>query len=308
MTSNPKVIVLMGGPDAEREVSLSSGERVTAALLRHEDLTVTSRVIDAPAEEELRSMIHSVDADVVFPVLHGDWGEGGILQGRLESIGIPFVGSGRAASELAMDKMRSKKVVAKLGIPTPTAAVLALGVEVDLDLPLVLKPVSDGSSVGVRPVRTAEELAAARRELEPRHDRIMAETMVSGRELTVGFLDHQVLPPIEIIPANGFYDYEAKYERDDTGYVVAPELPKDVERDLDRWSRIILEAFGVRDFGRVDWLLPGPSDPLQGPQFLEVNTIPGMTDHSLVPMAADAIGLPMPALCRRLVEAAIARA
>jgi D-alanine-D-alanine ligase len=297
----------MGGPDAEREVSLASGGRVVAALETFDDLTVVARPVDAPEESGLRAMFESDGADVIFPVLHGAWGEGGALQSRLERIGTPFVGSGRAAAELAMDKMRSKAMVAELAIPTPAAEPVSPGREIGIPLPLVLKPIADGSSVGVRMASTPEELAEVRPALEADHDRLMAESFVRGRELTVGMVDGAMLPPIEIIPSTGFYDYEAKYLRDDTRYVVSPDLPSGVEEDLETWSRRILDAFEVRDFGRVDWLLPseGPSGPR--PTFLEVNTIPGMTDHSLIPMGAERIGFPMPKLCRRLIEAALDR-
>lgn len=308
MSDPTTVIVLMGGPDAEREVSLSSGGRVTAALETFDDLRVLARTVDAPEESELRSMFESDRAEVIFPVLHGAWGEGGRLQSRLESIGLPFVGSGRDAAELAMDKMRSKAVVMNLGIPTPMAGEVTPDREIEVPLPLVLKPIADGSSVGVRMVGTQEELARARRELSSEHDRIMAEAYVRGRELTVGMVDGRMLPPIEIIPTSGFYDYEAKYLRDDTRYVVSPELPPGVEDDLQSWSRRILETFAIRDFGRVDWLLPESSTEAGDPVFLELNSIPGMTDCSLVPMAARKIGLPMPLLCRRLVDAALRRA
>ena len=307
MSTTTTVIVLMGGPDAERDVSLSSGRRVAAALKTFDDLVVLARDVDAPGESELRSMLESDRANVVFPVLHGAWGEGGELQSRLESIGIPFVGSGRSAAELAMDKMRSKAVIGELGIPTPFASPVIPGRPIEIPLPLVLKPISDGSSVGVRLATTRQELTEARLALEVEHDRLMAESFVAGRELTVGMAGGRMLPPIEIIPNSGFYDYEAKYLRDDTRYVVSPDLPSGIEDDLEAWSRRILEAFDVRDFGRVDWLLPS-SDPLPArPTFLEVNTIPGMTDHSLIPMAAESIGLPMPSLCRLLVDAAVRR-
>lgn len=301
------VTVLMGGPDAEREVSLSSGGRVAAALSTFDDLQVATRIIDAPGVRELGGMFDEDETDVVFPMLHGAWGEGGTLQSHLETLGIPFVGSRRATAELAMDKLRSKAIVEGLDIPTPPSMLVVPGRGIDLPLPIVLKPVSDGSSVGVRAVSTPEELGPARRELESRHDRIMAEGFVSGRELTVAVAAGEILPPIEIIPASGFYDYEAKYIRDDTRYVVSPDLPPGVGNELADWSLKILETFEVRDFGRVDWLLPrDPAGPCH-PSFLEVNTIPGMTDHSLVPMAAASIGLPMPALCRRLAEIAHAR-
>ena len=307
LNSGTTITVLMGGPDAEREVSLSSGGRVAAALATFEDLTVVPRIVDAPAAAELAGLFTEDGTDVVFPVLHGAWGEGGTLQAALERLAVPFVGSGRAAAELAMDKMRSKAIVTGLDIPTPPAMRVEPGCSIDLPLPIVLIPVADGSSVGVRFVSTPGELEPARRELEAGHDRIMAEGFVSGRELTVATVAGEVLPPIEIIPADGFYDYEAKYVRDDTRYVVSPDLPPGVGDELAAWSRRILETFGVRDFGRVDWLLPDDPAGASHPSFLEVNTIPGMTDHSLVPMAAASIGLSMPALCRRLVETARAR-
>lgn len=292
-----RVAVLMGGPDAEHEVSLRSGTQVVAAL-REAGLEVTPLVVDRPGIEELRSL----EADVVFPVLHGPFGEGGPLQERLEAAMVPFVGCGSAASRLGMDKLACKRAVAAAGVVTPEAEVLLPGLPSRLEPPVVIKPVDDGSSVGVRLCETPRDVVEARQELEPRFKRLMIERLVRGREITVGLLDGHPLPIIEIVPAEGFYDYQAKYLRNDTRYVIDPPIePSHAER-CRRDAAAAWKAIGCRDLARVDFLLDD-----DGPWFLEINTMPGMTDHSLLPKAADRAGCPMPMLCRSLVERAWSR-
>ena len=176
--------------------------------------------------------------------------------------------------------------------------------ECDLQPPLVLKPVDDGSSVDMRICHTSDQVAQARRELHPKRGRLMAERYIRGRELTVGILCGRPLPLIEIVPADDavFYDYAAKYERDDTQYLVDPDVSTDVAEKCSAWAVAAFNRLGCRDVARVDFMLDDA-----GPWFLEINTMPGFTSHSLVPMAAKRIGLDMPALCAHLVEAALAR-
>jgi len=292
----------MGGPDRERDVSLDSGNQVALALESDERFTVIRRIIDAPGVEELRVLLEEDAADVVFPVLHGPWGEGGPLQCMLETIGIPFVGSSSTAARRAMDKLATKAVAAECGIPTPLAHEIGPTGLVEVPPPLVIKPAEEGSSFGVRICRSPAESSRAIAELQQEHPRLMCEAFVHGRELTVGVLNEEALPIIEITPGDGFYDYQAKYHRDDTEYVVNPPLDSKLAAQIQAWSLEITRALGVSDLARVDWLLDDSA-----PWFLEVNTIPGMTSHSLLPMAAAENGLDMAALCSRTVLGALRR-
>lgn len=310
--SRRRVTVLMGGPDAERAVSLDSGSRVAQALRETAGIEVSELVIDRPSVDSLRKSLEANGTDVAFPVLHGPWGEGGGLQRLLEEIGLPFVGSGSAAAEAAMDKMRTKSIALDAGVPTPPARLIGEDDSVHLAPPYVIKPTDEGSSVGVRLVRDPAESADVLAELRSTHSSLMAERYVAGRELTVSVLDGEALPPVEIEPAEGFYDYEAKYARNDTRYTVSPPLPPGVESRMASHAVRIFEALQCRDLARVDWLLEDGEDEstVAEPRIwmLEVNTIPGMTAHSLAPMAAAARGIDLPSLCRRMVDAAVARA
>lgn len=295
--SKPRVLVLMGGPDAEREVSLHSGEEVTTALRHTDKFIVNPQVIDRPTAAELAHF----DCDVIFPALHGTWGEGGPLQRELETLGVPYVGSQPEPAAHAMDKVRTKNSLAALGVPTPGAQVLNAGDACTIEPPLVLKPLDDGSSVDLYICKTRDEVEQRRDALHARRGRIMAEAYVKGRELTVGIVLDRVLPIVEIIPAVEFYDYDAKYNRNDTQYCVDPRLPADIAKSCQWIATTAFSALRCRDLARVDIMLDGA-----GPWFLEINTMPGFTTHSLVPMAARA-GLAMPDLCASLVEAALAR-
>ena len=292
MTDRIEVAVLRGGPDAEREVSLASGARVLAALRRDPRFKAIDHVIDRPSRADLRAL----GADVVFPVLHGPFGEGGELQERLEDAGLPYVGSGPQASRLAMDKNATKLACVEAGVPTASWARLNPGEDCPIKTPLVIKPIAEGSSVGVRICRTPEEVTTARAELENRHPELMAETFIEGRELTVGIVLGRVLPIIEIRTSVEFYDFEAKYERDDTDYLIDPELPETIVEACLAHARTTFDALGCRDLARVDFMLDE-----QGLWMLEANTIPGFTDHSLVPMAARHVGMEMTRLCAELV-------
>lgn len=301
MHENPTVLVLMGGPDAEREVSLCSGKEVAAALRQSGRVNVREEIIDKPTLMEMTAL--ATGADVVFPVLHGHWGEGGPLQELLEQVGLPYVGSRPQAARLAMDKLITKSLLSEFGMPTPPSRQLMPDDECDLAPPLVLKPVDDGSSVDLRICRTIDEVVRARRDLHPKRGRLMAERYIKGREITAGILFDQPLPLIEIVPGVEFYDYEAKYTRDDTQYIIDPPLPPGVKEQCEKMAMSAFQRLGCRDISRVDIMLDGESQPW----FLEINTMPGFTTHSLVPMAARATGLEMPQLCARLVERAMAR-
>ncbi len=293
-----RVLVLMGGPDAEREVSINSGTEVARALRASAAFEVEELLIDRPTAQELSRP----RADVIFPVLHGPFGEGGPLQEILEQVGVPYVGCGPKAAALAIDKVATKATVAKAGVRTPSACELLPGVPLEIAPPIVIKPINDGSSVDLRICHTGAELASARAELEAKRGRLFAESFIKGREVTVGIIDGVVLPIIEILPAVAFYDYEAKYTRDDTKYILDPTFAPGVRETLITSTRLAWEAVGCRDIARADFMVDE-----RGAWFLEINTMPGMTTHSLVPKAALHIGLPMPQLCARLVDCALSR-
>jgi D-alanine-D-alanine ligase len=295
-----KVAVLMGGRSAERPVSLKSGTMVLAALKKK---GVSAHAFD-PKERGLEELIRE-RFDRVFVILHGRYGEDGTIQGALELLGIPYTGSGVLASALAMDKWRTKLVWQSSGIPTPRSELLARdsdmqAVATRLGLPIMVKPANEGSSIGMTKVKSARELAEAHA-LASNYDRVViAETFVDGVELTAGILGDKPLPLIKLETPREFYDYEAKYQADDTRYVIPCGLPPDAERIVQEEALLAFEALGCRGWGRVDVML----DRSGKPYFLEVNTSPGMTDHSLVPMAARHAGLSFDDLCLRILELA----
>lgn len=293
-----KVAVLFGGTSAERAVSLNSGGRVLAAL---QGQGIDAQAFD-PAErrlDELRGF------DRVFIALHGRHGEDGTLQGALELMGIPYTGPGVLASAVGMDKFRTKLMWQAAGLPVPDYAVLTansdfVAIERQLGLPLFVKPAREGSSIGVIKVKQAGGLAAAYAEAATHDPLVIAEQAVLGGEYTVAILGDQVLPTIKIEPATEFYDYEAKYLRDDTRYLCPCGLPAEKEAEISQGALEAFRILGARGWGRVDFLM----DAAGRHYFLEVNTSPGMTDHSLVPMAARVAGLDYPALVRRVLELA----
>ena len=302
MPDLPPVLVLSGGPDREREVSLKSGLAVARAassagfFTRHEDLL--------PGDTgALDSFLDEHPDAVVLPILHGPWGEGGGAQELLEERGCAFVGCGSVAAKLCMHKDAAKHRLVRAGVPTPPAELLLEGAEPTLDPPVVLKPEADGSSIDVAVCSTPEELHAALFRLRPNNPRLLCERFVEGKELTVGWLLGETLPTIWIRPAGGRYDFAAKYDRDDTRYLFDLEEDPAVAAAVREAAERSCAALGVRDLARVDVML----DAAGVPWVLEVNTMPGFTDHSLLPMAAAEAGIPMPDLVRRLVEAAAKR-
>ena len=291
-----KVAVLFGGKSAEREVSLKSGAGVLAALQRQ---GVDAHAFD-PAErslDELRAF------DRVFIMLHGRYGEDGTIQGALELMGIPYTGSGVMASAVGMDKWRTKLLWRAVGLPIPEFVMLDensdfAAVERQLGLPLFVKPACEGSSIGVSKVRQPGELQTAWREAAKHDSLVIAEQAILGGEYTVAILGEQVLPIIKIVPATDFYDYEAKYLRDDTQYLCPCGLPEAREMELRAQALEAFLALGCRGWGRVDFLM----DDAGRAYLLEVNTSPGMTDHSLVPMAARVAGISYEQLVLRVLE------
>jgi len=298
MTPFGKVAVLFGGTSAEREVSLNSGARVLAAL--------QGQGIDAHAFDPATQPLAALKGyDRAFIALHGRHGEDGTIQGALELMGIPYTGSGVMASALGMDKFRTKLLWRAAGLPVPDhvlldAAADFAAVERSLGLPLFVKPVHEGSSIGISKVKVPGTLAAAYADAAKYDALVLAEEGILGGEYTVGIVGDEALPIIKIEPATEWYDYEAKYHRDDTRYLCPCGLPAACEEEIRQQALEAFRLIGGRGWGRVDFLL----DEAGRHFFLEVNTAPGMTDHSLVPMAARVAGLDYPALVRRVLELA----
>jgi D-alanine-D-alanine ligase len=295
-----KVAVLLGGKSAEREVSLKSGTMVLNAL--------RSRGVDAhgfdPKERDVSALVKE-RFERTFIALHGRFGEDGTVQGVLEWLGIPYTGSGVLASALAMDKLRTKRIWQAEGLPTAPYAVLTgesdfKAVARRLGTPLFVKPASEGSSVGMTKVKRAADLEEALALAVNYDPVVIAEKFVDGAELTVGILAEQALPIIRIQTPREFYDYEAKYIADDTRYLIPCGLPKAKQTQLQALCLKAFQALGCTGWGRVDLMLNRQGRPY----LLEVNTSPGMTDHSLVPMAARAIGLSYEELCIKVLEGA----
>jgi len=295
-----KVAVLMGGRSAERAVSLRSGSMVLAALKKK---GFDAHAFD-PKERGLGALIGE-RFDRAFIVLHGRYGEDGTIQGALELLDIPYTGSGVLASALAMDKWYAKLVWQACGIPTPRCELLTRksdmhAVATRLGLPLMVKPANEGSSIGMTKVKSARDLSEAYA-LAANYDRVViAEAFVDGVELTAAILGDRPLPLIKLETPREFYDYEAKYDAGDTRYIIPCGLPPDAERIIQDEALFAFRMLGCSGWGRVDLML----DLSGKPYFLEVNTSPGMTDHSLVPMAARHAGLSFEDLCLRILETA----
>lgn len=295
-----KVAVVMGGSSAERDISLLSGKAVLAALLR---AGVDAHPFD-PAERDLGELRQQGFARV-FLILHGRGGEDGTIQGALEQMGLPYTGSGVMASAIAMDKWRTKMLWLAAGLPTPRYAILDASsdwdaVAAELGLPIFVKPVHEGSSFGATKVTAASQLQAAW-ELAARYDSlVIAEEFISGAELTAPFLGDVALPLVRIEAPGGNYDYQNKYFTDAVRYHCPSGLPEAQEREL---QALILKAaaiLGCRGWGRADLMLTSDGRPY----LLEMNTAPGMTDHSLVPMAARTAGISFDELVLRILAQA----
>lgn len=298
-----RVGVLMGGWSAEREVSLMSGEAVTAALQAG---GVDAVAVDLRRETAL-DQIRDGGFDRCFLIIHGTGGEDGTLQALLDLLGMPYTGSGVLGSALGLDKLRCKQIWSSLGLPVVPGEVLDADSDFDevvarLGLPLFVKPSEEGSSVGVTKVKRAQELPAAYAMAAAHHGKVMVEPAMAGGDYTVTVLGDEALPAIRILPATEFYDYAAKYTRDDTQYLCPCGLPDKTEQALRAMAVEAFAAVAGKDWGRVDFLL----DAQGNPYVAEVNTLPGMTSHSLTPMAARAAGMNMTQLVLRILEDTLA--
>jgi len=299
-----KTAVLLGGDSSEREISLISGNAVLAAL--------RARGVDAHAFDPQQRPIAELRSDGfarAFIILHGPGGEDGAMQGALEWLGVPYTGSGVLASALTMDKLKTKRVVVGAGYAAPDYAVLSSPADLPralerIGLPMMVKPASQGSSVGITKVKAHGELQQAYAEARAVDPIVFAERFITGDEYTVGVLQNQALPSIRIQPATEFYDYQAKYFRNDTQYHCPSGLTAPAEAEL---RAAALAAFQVTDcfgWGRVDFMRDAITDKFY---FIEINTTPGMTDHSLVPMAARQAGMDFEELVWRVLETSLAR-
>jgi D-alanine-D-alanine ligase len=298
-----KVAVLMGGLSAEREVSLKSGMAALAALKRS---GVDAHGVDVG--RNIARILLDGEFDRVFIALHGRGGEDGVLQGMLEQMGLPYTGSGVLGSALAMDKLKSKQVWLGAGLPTPEFATLDAttdfaGVVERLGLPLMVKPVREGSSIGMTKVEHIGDLAQAY-ERAAAYDEVMAERWIAGEEYTAGILGRWPLPLIRLETPRAFYDYQAKYHASDTRYILPCGLPPEHERALQELALRAFDCLRTGGWGRVDMMVDGAGRPW----LLEVNTIPGLTDHSLVPMAARQAGIGFDELALRILEGSFAPA
>jgi D-alanine-D-alanine ligase len=293
-----KVAVLAGGMSSEREISLLTGEAVLQALLRQGvDAHRLDPSSDFPAALERGAF------DRVWNALHGRGGEDGAMQGLLTWLGLPFTGSGVLGSAIAMDKLRSKRLLAAGGIPTPAFRVLAAESDLEpaiaeLGLPLIVKPAAEGSSVGMSRVERAEDLPHAYAAAARFGGEVFAEQWIAGAEYTAAILHERVLPVIRIEARAAFYDYQAKYFSDETRYHCPCGLDADAERRLAALAAAAFDAVAAHGWGRVDFMVGADGVP----QVLEINTIPGMTGHSLVPMAAAAAGIGFDELVWRVLE------
>lgn len=298
-----KIGVLAGGPSNEREISLRSGDAVYRALIE--------RGFDAillDVKDDVYDIIKKHAIDAAFIALHGRFGEDGTVQKALEKAGIPYTGSGVRASALALDKIAAKEIFLKKKIPAPRHIVVEKDKRFALDparivFPVVVKPQFEGSSIGLSVVRERGDLGRALDKAFEYGAKALVEEFIDGRELTVGILDDKPLPVVEIVTRNRVYDYTAKYSDPETKYIVPAPIEKGRYAAARKIAHDAHDALGCRSFSRVDMMMD-----LSGKLFvLEVNTIPGMTERSLLPKAAAATGMDFGALCARLIEAAVAR-
>jgi D-alanine-D-alanine ligase len=293
-----KVAVLLGGKSAEREISIMSGKGVLKAL---QSKGVDAHAFD-PAERDLFELKREGFARC-FIALHGRGGEDGTVQGALEVLGVPYTGSGVLGSALAMDKVRAKLIWQASGLPTPAHEQLDAssdlrGVAARLGLPLIVKPVQEGSSIGISKVSAAADLEEAYALAANYDPVVIAEKFIDGPEYTASIVEDKALPLIRIEAPEGKYDYQNKYFTDATKYHCPCGLPKQKEEGIKALALKAFSLLGCAGWGRVDLMLDGKADPW----LLEVNTSPGMTGHSLVPMAARAVGISYEDLCMRIVE------
>jgi D-alanine-D-alanine ligase len=291
-----KVAVLLGGPGAEREVSLRSGAAVAKAL----------RACGAIVEEvdvKGPDFVLPEGVDLAYNMIHGTFGEDGQLQDILDARGIPYTGEGAVGSKVAFDKILSKKQFDAASVPTAKWHIIRKGEQPQLELPFVIKAPKQGSSVGVHIIKDASQVPAALADCFQFGDEVLVEDFVKGRELTIGILGQEALPIIEIVPNEGFYDYAHKYTKGASEYFVPADIGPEATKRVQEAAVAAHKALGLEVYSRVDILL-APDGRIG---VLEINTIPGMTETSLLPKAAAVVGFDFPALCERIAEISLNR-
>lgn len=296
-----RVGVLMGGISRERDVSLRTGTAVALALRR-----LRYEVMDIDVQHDIAARLVREPVDVAFIALHGKFGEDGTIQGLLECLGIPYTGSGVCASAVAMDKVVCKQVARDCGIPVPNEQIFhATTNQLDrfvggltLDCPLIVKPSREGSTVGMTIVRRPADLVPALQAAASSDVKIIVEEYVAGKEVTMSVVVGQVLPSIEIVPKSGFYDYAAKYTKGMTEYILPARIPAATSQLVTEWTDLLWHALECRGFARADYIVRDDGTAV----FLELNTIPGMTETSLVPKAAAHAGINFDQLCENILN------
>lgn len=293
-----KVAVLMGGKAAEREVSLRSGQAVYQALIAQ---GVDAQAVDVQSLEDLQSLKGVFDR--AFIALHGRWGEDGVVQAILSDIGLPFTGSEMAGCALGMDKLRCKWLWLGAGLPTPKFQWITPTHPIDYEgfdipFPVMVKPSHEGSSIGISKADNLEALKVAVAEAQKYDSEVLIEQWISGNEYTCAILDNQPLPMIQLKTTHEFYDFAAKYQSNDTQYICPCGLSDAVEQSVQTIALRAFHAVGLKDWGRVDFMIDGEGQPW----LIEINTIPGMTDHSLVPMAAKNAGIEFGQLVIKILQ------
>ncbi|MBN1870737.1 MAG: D-alanine--D-alanine ligase [Candidatus Omnitrophica bacterium] len=302
-----RIGILMGGISSERAVSLKSGKAVAEALLRQGCDIVALDIVDGE-EKAISSLIGGANLDIAFIALHGRMGEDGTIQSILENMNIPYTGSGIEASRLAINKPLTQNIFKKNGINVPAYVTLSKGNEFNADeiagqlggYPIVVKPACEGSSIGIRITMTPEETIHAMEQAWGYGPTILLERYIKGRELTVGILKEEALPVVEVCSKRAFFDYDAKYTKGMTDYIVPADIPEEVSCALRETALQAHHVLGCADFSRVDFILGLD----QAHYVLEVNTIPGFTSTSLLPMAAQARGINFNQLCFKLIQLA----
>lgn len=314
-----RVGVLMGGPSSERDISIKSGKAVFRALKKN-NINAVSYELAMPLNtngyiQSVKEKIGAMDIDIAFIALHGEFGEDGTIQKILEEIKIPYAGSKTRASKLAIDKIDSREIFEKNNIPMPRYNVVVRGEVLpdepvsdnikiffeELSMPIVVKPSTQGSSIGLSMVDSENSLYKAVSNAFKYSDRVIIEEYIEGREITVGILEDRALPVVEIIPKNRFFDFEAKYNKGATDYKVPAEIDKEKYRECQEMALLAHKVLGARFFSRVDMIL----DKDGTPYILELNTIPGLTETSLLPLAAAEAGIDFNQLVLKILESSL---
>jgi len=296
---------MMGGLSSEREISLKSGRAVLQAL-KDAGWQVLALEVAQETPEEIRRLVGEACVDVVFVAMHGGFGEDGRLQGILEAMGVAFTGPAAEASRLAMDKIASRRVFERAGLCVPQTRVIRRGERLvsllhELEYPAVVKPAGQGSSIGVTCITHWRQLSPAILKAFRYDDTVLVEEYIKGREITVSVLDGAALPVVAIVPKKSFFDFQAKYEKGMTDYIVPAPVEAALAERAQQDAVTAYDALGCRHLARVDMILDKDGRPV----ILELNTVPGMTETSLLPKAARAAGLDFPSLCTKIVEMAL---